>query len=383
MAYQDPGVRQLDVMAQGMNMQEMSNAAAPFLRLSGVTKFYGAGDPVLDAIDLDVMQGEMVALLGPSGCGKSTLLRSIAGLEPISSGTIAIDGRDMARVSAADRGIGLVFQNYALFPHMTVAQNIAFGLKMRKTARPAIAERVAQMLDLVNLRGMEDRRPAALSGGQQQRVSIARALAIQPRLLLLDEPMSGLDAQLRHGLRLELRRLQQRLGITCLLVTHDQTDAFAVCDKVAVLSHGTVAQFGTPQDIHDHPRTLGVARFIGQSNGLACAIGGDGRIAIGARTFRAETGGLPPGPAVAVVRPHQIGLGSPREAMLISTTVDTAEGVVESAVHNGDVVHYFVDLGGFQLRVNAPGEPGGALRWRAGDRVLCEWDPAMVKVFPA
>lgn len=224
------------------------------------------GYVALDRINLTVDKAEFVCLLGPSGCGKTTLLRIIAGLLGADGGKISLDGRDLIDVPARDRGFGIVFQSYSLFPHMTIAQNIGYGLKIRNTPAADAAARVSELLEMVKLAGFGHRYPAQLSGGQQQRVAIARALAVSPSLLLLDEPLSALDARVRAGLRQELRDVQQRLGIPTLMVTHDQEEAMSMADKIVCMQGGCIMQEGTPRELYTAPRTRFVAEFMGHGN---------------------------------------------------------------------------------------------------------------------
>src|SRR5712671_7223827 len=237
----------------------------PLLSLKNISKNYGATPAVAD-ISLDVERGEFFGLLGPSGCGKTTTLRMIAGLEKPDSGSIEFDGRDITNLPAERRGFGMVFQNYALFPHLNVAENVAFGLRARHRPNPEIKERVKSALELVQLPGYEKRKVDELSGGQQQRVAIARAIAIEPALLLFDEPLSNLDVALREETRRELRALVKRLNLTAVYVTHDQEEAFALCDRIAVMDKGRVQQVGAPRELYDHPANVIVARFLGNNN---------------------------------------------------------------------------------------------------------------------
>ncbi|KAA8998080.1 ABC transporter ATP-binding protein [Affinibrenneria salicis] len=230
------------------------------------------GYVALDRINLTIDSAEFVCLLGPSGCGKTTLLRIIAGLLSSDGGKIALDDRDLVHVPARERGFGIVFQSYSLFPHLTIAQNIGYGLKIRRVPSAEIAQRVSQLLETVSLAGMEDRYPSQLSGGQQQRVAIARALAVNPSLLLLDEPLSALDARVRAGLRQELRDVQQRLGIPTLMVTHDQEEAMSMADKIVCMNGGRIVQAGTPRELYSAPQTRFVANFMGHSNLLSRAV---------------------------------------------------------------------------------------------------------------
>lgn len=233
-----------------------------YLSIEGIGKRYGMAT-ALEAIDIGVSRGEFLALLGPSGCGKTTLLRIIAGLLNADGGKIVLDGLDITDLPPWKRDIGLVFQNYALFPHMSVRENVGFGLQMRKIDARAIVPLVDEALDVVRLRDYAERRPSELSGGQQQRVAIARAIAIKPRLLLLDEPLSNLDAVLRNSVRVELRELHERTGLTTIMVTHDQAEALTLADRIAVLSQGSVLQHDTAEVIYEQPQTAFVAAFVG------------------------------------------------------------------------------------------------------------------------
>ena len=243
----------------------------PVVVLSHVSKEY-AGQQALIDISLTVGDGEFLALLGPSGCGKTTLLRIIGGFETCTEGEVQIDGRSMAGIPPEKRAVNTVFQNYALFPHMTVFDNVSFGLRMAKKSAAEIKEEVTRALNLVQLTGMENRKPAALSGGQQQRVAIARAIVNKPRVLLLDEPLSALDHRLRKQMQKELKQLQRTLGITFIFVTHDQDEAFAMSDRVVVMQHGRIEQIGTPLEIYEEPVNLYVARFVGDINVLSGTI---------------------------------------------------------------------------------------------------------------
>lgn len=250
-----------------MNQSSTQTAkkTAPLLRLSGVKKSYGDTE-VLTDIHLDIEHGEFLTLLGPSGCGKTTLLRLIAGFEQPSAGTIELDGLQMAGLPADKRPVNTVFQQYALFPHMTVAENVAYGLKLKKVDKAEIHQRVHQMLSMVQLEHLANRKPKDLSGGQQQRVAIARAVINRPKLLLLDEPLSALDYKLRLQMQSELRRLQRELGITFVFVTHDQEEALSMSNRIAVMNGGQFEQIGTPSEIYETPASLFTAKFIGEAN---------------------------------------------------------------------------------------------------------------------
>ncbi|MET3444725.1 iron(III) transport system ATP-binding protein [Ralstonia sp. 1138] len=252
-----------------------SGSAAPFLSVRHVSRRFGVFT-ALDGVSLDVAQGEFVCLLGPSGCGKTTLLRIIAGLEAHDGGQIVAGGRDISNLPPRERDYGIVFQSYALFPNLTVAQNVGYGLDTSNGNRARMQARVSEMLALVGLAGSEAKYPSQLSGGQQQRVALARALAPAPSLLLLDEPMSALDAQVREHLRIELRRLQRKLNVTTLMVTHDQDEAMAMADRIAVMSNGRIEQTGSPAEIYSRPATGFVAGFVGQANWLPLERAEDG-----------------------------------------------------------------------------------------------------------
>ena len=266
---------------------------SPLLRVSGVDKSFATGAvKALDTVSLEIRAGEFFTLLGPSGCGKTTLLRMLAGFEYPDEGTIELEGRSVLGDPPNKRPVNIVFQSYALFPHMSVAANVAFGLENRGVAGAALTERVAAALRLVQLDAMAKRRPSALSGGQQQRVALARALAPEPRLLLLDEPLSALDPKLRRGMQVELKRIQRETGITFLLVTHDQEEALSMSDRIAVMDGGRVRQIGTPSDIYDRPRSTFVADFMGANVVPGALVGvAPAHVAIRPKRVRVERGG--------------------------------------------------------------------------------------------
>ena len=314
--------------------------AAGHLKLEGLRKDYGVGDPAVDRLDFEIGRGEFTALLGPSGCGKTTTLRMIAGLVAPTAGRILLDGNDLTAKPTHRRNIGMVFQNYALFPHMSVADNVAFGLEMRGIAKSESRARIAEALAMVRLTGYEDRRPKALSGGQQQRVALARALVIRPDLLLLDEPLSNLDAKLREEMRSEIREIQRRLGITTVFVTHDQTEALALADRVVVMERGRLAQLGNPEEIYERPATPFVARFVGRINAIAAMTASDGSLRVGGVAVPAA-GARPAGSSVTVmIRPQHIAL-VPTGASL--------SGKVTGITYVGDIVQIAVSGEGFTL----------------------------------
>ena len=273
-------------MIQTTSCNVLAERPAPFLSVRELCKRFGTFT-ALDQVSLEVGQGEMVCLLGPSGCGKTTLLRTIAGLERQDSGRLHAGGRDISQLPPQARDYGILFQSYALFPNLCVADNVGYGLNAggRRMTRQQQSQRVAAMLDMVGLAGSERKYPAQLSGGQQQRVALARALAPSPSLLLLDEPLSALDAQVREHLQLEIRRLQKQFGITTLMVTHDQEEAMVMADRIAVMQHGRIEQFGTPAEIYRRPATPFVADFIGHANWLPFTRLSGSQVAVGALQF--------------------------------------------------------------------------------------------------
>jgi spermidine/putrescine transport system ATP-binding protein len=289
-----------------------------------VTKTFGEGAGAvraLDGVTLAIEKGEFFTLLGPSGCGKTTLLRCIAGFETPTAGTILLDGQDITLDPPNRRRVNTVFQSYALFPHLTVARNVAFGLEMLGRPRAEVEETVARMLALVKLEAMADRRPEALSGGQQQRVALARALAPQPAVLLLDEPLSALDLKLRREMQSELKRLQAETGITFVFVTHDQEEALTMSDRIGVMAQGRLLQVGSPRDIYDRPATRFVADFIGETNFLpATAEGGTVRL----RSGEAVASSPLAGPVTVAIRPEQLRLAPDWEDGAIAATVEGA-----------------------------------------------------------
>jgi putative spermidine/putrescine transport system ATP-binding protein len=272
--------------------------------LADLTRVYG-DLKALDGFSLHMEPGELVALLGPSGCGKTTALRILAGLDEATSGTVAVGGRDVSGVPANKRDIGMVFQAYSLFPHLTVLDNVAFGLKMRGKSKRERASRAADMLDLVGLSAHKNKYASELSGGQQQRVALARALAIQPRVLLLDEPLSALDAKVRVQLRDEIRRIQLEIGTTTLFVTHDQEEALAVADRVGVMSQGKLEQLAAPADLYANPATPFVAEFVGLNNKVPAQVSGGHAQLLGAST-PTLSGSITEGAGLAMVRPESV-----------------------------------------------------------------------------
>ena len=287
---------------------EASPRLMPFLELDRVSKRYG-DQMAVENLQLGVQQGEFIALLGPSGCGKTTTLQMIAGFVALTAGSIRLDGQDLADVKPSRRGLGIVFQSYALFPHMTAAENVAFGLDMRGVPRSEREARVVEMLALVGLEGFANRHPRRMSGGQQQRVALARALAIRPNLLLLDEPLSNLDAKLREGMQIELRQIQRTLGTTTVLVTHDQAEAMALADRIVVMNRGQVEQIGTPQETYERPASAFVSNFLGKTNEFAGQADTASGVTVGSCAWPAPPG--PAGPVMVTVRPEKMAFGDP------------------------------------------------------------------------
>ena len=321
------------------------------LVLEGLVKRYGDGPAAVDGIALDVAPGELLGLLGPSGCGKTTTLRMIGGLIPATAGRIMVGGRDVTALPTHKRDMGIVFQSYALFPHMDVAGNVAFGLEMRGMKRAEIAARVHAALDLVRLGPLAGRRPRALSGGQQQRVALARALVIEPAILLLDEPLSNLDAKLRDEMRAEITDIQRRLGITTVFVTHDQAEALAMCDRIAVMEQGRIAQLGTPYDIYEHPACEFVADFVGRSNRIPAQAGPDG-IALGGHILKTPSP-TAPGPVTVMIRPHRIELAPPA-----GPDWNSVSGTVTRVTYVGDLLAVDLDVAGAPVHAERPTRPG-------------------------
>jgi spermidine/putrescine transport system ATP-binding protein len=338
-----------------------------------VKTFAGGTVRALDGVSLGIRANEFFTLLGPSGCGKTTLLRCIAGFETQDTGSIALHGERLDGLPPYRRPVNTVFQSYAVFPHMTVAENVAFGLEMQRMGRRDIAARVAEMLALVKLEGMAGRRPAQLSGGQQQRVALARALATAPKVLLLDEPLSALDLKLRTEMQVELKRLQAEVGITFVFVTHDQHEALTMSDRIAVMEHGRVLQVGTPEDVYERPVNRFVADFIGDTNLLVATRIGPGRYAVdGVGELRVADDTAASGPATLAVRPERAELCVPGEGML--------EGVVEHVAYLGTDTTYHLRLGAVPFRVRRQNRDGVAMRLQPGERVGLRVAAAAVRV---
>ncbi len=302
------------------------------------------GEVILDKLNLYIRNGEFITFLGPSGCGKTTTLRVIAGFLAPDEGDVVFEGKIINGVPAHKRQVNTIFQRYALFPHLNVAENIAFGLKLKKMSKKEIADKVSEMLALVNLKGFEHRNINSLSGGQQQRVAIARALAVEPKVLLLDEPLAALDLKLRKDMQVELKNIQQRLGITFIFVTHDQEEALSMSDTIVVMDGGKIQQIGTPTDIYNEPKNAFVADFIGESNIVDGIMKKDNVVEFSGHTFDCVDGGFGTNEAVdVVVRPEDVDVVPVEKGMLT--------GVVTSVTFKG--VHYeiIVDIGGFKWMI--------------------------------
>ena len=343
----------------------------PGVEIKGLTKRYGDAAAV-EGLDLEVKPGELVSLLGPSGCGKTTTLRVVAGFVTPEAGEVWVGGRCLssprAVVPPERRRMAMIFQSYALWPHMTVAQNVGYGLRFKGVARGDREARVTEMLRVVQLAGLESRYPGQLSGGQQQRVAVARSLVVEPEILLLDEPLSNLDANLREEMRFEIRRLHEAFGITTLYVTHDQAEAMVISDRVAVLHRGRVVQIGTAADLFEQPRTRFVAEFIGKTNLVDAVAAGPGVVTRGALRLSVAGGDARPGEPVTVsIRPHAIALLAEGEAP--PPTANVLGGVVERATYLGEALDYHVRVDGTDLVLRASAPPTRRLQAGAAVRL--------------
>ena len=348
------------------------------LELKEIKKSFTEGEAVLDNISLEISKGEFITLLGSSGCGKTTTLRIIAGLEQPDAGSVWLNGREVTGLEPNQRDVNTVFQNYALFPHMNVAENIGYGLKLKKVPKSEIRKKVSQMLELVQLEGYEKRKPSELSGGQKQRVAIARALVNNPKVLLLDEPLGALDLQLRRAMQIELKHLQKKLGITFIYITHDQEEAINMSDRIAVMRDGCIEQIGTPDEIYNHPKTSYVATFVGNANilhGAAESIQGENaivkigndRVIVKLETSQQDTGDtrakqyLAAGEKVTLaVRSENILL---QETAVIGDTGTDHRDIVDISVSGGGLdAHNKNSVSGLQATVTEKNFAGGQLR---------------------
>lgn len=354
---------------------ENAKAVLPHLELTDVSKGYG-DVPVVQGVSLTIKHGERIGLLGPSGCGKTTTLNMIAGFLHPDSGKIRIAGQDVVGIPAHRRNTGIVFQSYALFLHMTVFQNVAFGLRMRGVTANEIRHRVEDALELVRLGGLGDRYPRQLSGGQQQRVALARALVIRPDILLLDEALSNLDAKLRQEMRVELVEILKRVGTTTVFVTHDQEEALALSDRIAIMNRGRIEQIGTPNEVYEEPATAFVAKFLGEANVLAgkivgkdndvmiCDIGG--HLVRSSRPTRLLSGER----VEVIVRAERVGL-----TQQTSTNCNSFPARVEHVMHLGGSIRYILQLGGHRITSIERSYRGGELA-SSGDMRFVEWTEA-------
>jgi spermidine/putrescine transport system ATP-binding protein len=356
--------------------------AAAAVRLAGLCRSYGTVVAV-DNVDVEIAEGEFFSLIGPSGCGKTTTLRMIAGLVEPSAGRIEVHGRDVSRLRPHKRPVNTVFQHYALFPHLDVFENVAFGLRERKEGKAEIATRVGEMLELVGLAGRERAKPAQLSGGQQQRVALARALVLQPEVLLLDEPLGALDLKLRKQLQLQLKRIQREVGITFVYVTHDQEEAFSMSDRVAIMCGGRIEQLGTPREVYQRPQTEFVADFVGASNRLTGTIVGPAEddayevdLAGVGRVRASGVEGLGPGRSVlAIVRPESVD-PFPRGERWV-----TVSARVLDLAYLGPQVHCMIETAGGDHLAMTVGSLDQSLS--VGDRCEVGWPWSAIWVLPA
>ena len=355
--------------------------------LAGITKYYG-DQVAVDDLSLTIEPGEFISLLGPSGCGKTTTLRMIAGFEQPDAGDIRISGRAVRGVPPYRRDVNTVFQAYALFPHLSVAENVAYGLQQRRTPKAEVRERVSQALDLVQMRRFGDRKPAQLSGGQQQRIALARALVNRPAVLLLDEPLGALDRQLREEMQLELKLLQSRLGITFVFVTHDQGEALSMSDRIAIMRAGRIEQLADADTVYARPASAYVAAFVGQQNFFRGPVAEAGAAITSTHALvRAASAVLTTNLGEAAVRPEYIRIeqdpptGSGTAGGTLSDA-NVARGELIGVSHLGDTMQYLVQLGDDQsLIVRRPTPDAPALA--VGDRVVCTWAAHHVLLFPA
>ena len=344
------------------------------IELVELTKTYDRA-PVLKGINLTIRRGEFFSLLGPSGCGKTTTLRLIGGFESADHGEVRIDGVDMVDVPPESRPVNTVFQSYALFPHLTVADNIGFGLRFQKASKAEITQRVGDALELVRLQGFERRKAHQLSGGQQQRVALARALVLRPKVLLLDEPLGALDAKLRKTLQVELRALHQDVGITFVYVTHDQEEALTMSDRLAVMNNGEIEQIGTPKETYEEPASAYVADFLGVANLLPAVVRGAGRVVVNGSEHSADTAGIS-GECTVVIRPERVQLSTLGQGQIEAVPV-----VVEQLVYVGAVTQVLLRLGEHRLQALVAND-GSPLCGAEGDTVDAYLPPSAIRVLP-
>ena len=368
------------------SLEKSFNQRSSSVRLENVTKVFPSLDgkgpmTAVDHIHVHVEDGKLMTLLGPSGCGKTTTLRMVSGFEIPTSGSIFIGDRDVANLPPNKRDIGMVFQSYALFPHMTIWENIAYGLTIKHVDAGEVRRRTEEVVELMGLQGMEKRYPNQLSGGQQQRVALARAVICQPKVLLFDEPLSNLDAKLRLYMRDELRKIQKRLNITSIYVTHDQSEAMAISDQVLIMKDGQIMQCGTPQEIYEYPANRFVADFIGTANFIPCTLksrsASGASVQIGDRSLLIEQPGTMEGIAdgdscVLSVRPESIFLSADGEGI---------DGTVESAVYYGSKMEYVVEAAGAKLTVEIY-DPKPEERYEPGNTVKVRLNTGKIRILP-
>lgn len=353
----------------------MTKSTLASVRFDSVVKKFGEVT-ALKRLDLTIDSGKLVTLLGPSGCGKTTTLRLIAGLEMASAGKIYIGGEDVTHLTATYRKVSMVFQSYALFPHMTVRQNVAYGLTVKPMPKAEAAQKAEHGLELVNLAGFGDRLPSELSGGQQQRVAVARAIVLEPEVLLLDEPLSNLDAKLRRHVREEIRQIQQRLGLTAVYVTHDQEEAMAVSDRIIVMKNAEIAQEGSPNDLYEAPKSAFIADFIGDANLVDCGVesvtNGEATVVLDDLKYKVRDGGLLKGPAKMVLRPHNLHLANPDQQGI--------KGAVSYAVYLGKEIQYTVEsaIGSLFVISSVTDKP-----FAQGDTVAIQFDADIARLVAA
>lgn len=344
----------------------MTDTQTGSVRFESVVKKFGEVT-ALKRLDLAIEPGKLVTLLGPSGCGKTTTLRLIAGLEMATEGKILIGGEDVTHLTATYRKVSMVFQSYALFPHMTVRENVAYGLTVKSVPKAEANAKAEEGLELVGLAGFGDRLPSELSGGQQQRVAVARAIVLEPEVLLLDEPLSNLDAKLRRHVREEIRQIQQRLGLTAVYVTHDQEEAMAVSDRIIVMKNAEIAQEGSPSDLYEAPKSAFIADFIGDANLADCAIehvnNGAATVRMDDVAYEVQSGGLLPGAAQMVLRPHNLKLVTPDQPGI--------KGEVTYAAYLGKEIQYTVEsaIGSLFVISSVTADP-----FTQGDAVCVQFD---------
>ncbi len=353
----------------------MTDTQTGSVRFESVVKKYGEVT-ALKKLDLAIEPGKLVTLLGPSGCGKTTTLRLIAGLEMATEGKILIGGEDVTHLTATYRKVSMVFQSYALFPHMTVRENVAYGLTVKSMPKSEANAKAEEGLELVGLAGFGDRLPSELSGGQQQRVAVARAIVLEPEVLLLDEPLSNLDAKLRRHVREEIRQIQQRLGLTAVYVTHDQEEAMAVSDRIIVMKNAEIAQEGSPSDLYEAPHSAFIADFIGDANLANCAIervnNGAATVRMEDVTYEVQSGGLLPGAAQMVLRPHNLKLAAPEQPGI--------KGEVTYAAYLGKEIQYTVEsaIGSLFVISSVTANP-----FKQGDAVSVQFDQNTARLVAA